>query len=53
MLSIWIPLLVCIIGALVFAFAKGDVKRLGEHAFWTGLLATLLTLALAHRAIHW
>lgn len=43
---IWVPLLVCIIGALIFAIStNGKAQTLGQHAFWTGLLVTLLTLA--------
>lgn len=41
-----IPLLVCIVGLVIFCVSKTnpDSKKLGEHMFWTGLLATLLQL---------
>ena len=39
----YFPLLVCIIGLLLFALAKDKVARIGEHMFWTGLLVTLLS----------
>lgn len=43
MLIAYFPLLVCIVGLLVFALAKDKVSRIGEHLFWTGLLVTLLS----------
>jgi branched-subunit amino acid transport protein AzlD len=44
---IWIPLLVCIIGLVVYALStqNGKAQTLGHDAFWTGLLVTLLELA--------
>jgi len=44
MASIAISLLVCIVGALAYALASGKASRLGELAFFAGLLATLLML---------
>lgn len=43
MVIAYIPLLVCIVGLLMFALAKDKVARIGEHMLWTGLLVTLLT----------
>jgi hypothetical protein len=48
-INIGVPLLVAIIGALVFAISKnGDVKELSKHAFWCGLLVTLFVFATTH-----
>jgi len=44
--TIFVPLLVCIIGALVYALAaNGKLARLGEIAYGNGLLVTLLEVA--------
>ncbi len=46
MLIAYIPLLVAIIGVLVWVLASnGKLQRMGEHMFWTGTLVTLLTAA--------
>ncbi len=48
MLVAYIPALVMIIGLLLYMLASNaKVQRLGEHAFWTGLLVTLMTAARA------
>ncbi len=41
-----IPILVCIAGLLIFVLAKPapDLKRIGEHMLWTGMLVTLLAV---------
>lgn len=45
----YLPVLVCIIGALVFALSKNtDVKALGKDAFWCGLLVALFVFATTH-----
>jgi hypothetical protein len=37
-----IPLLVCIIGLLIYVLSSNvKVTKIGEHMFWTGLLVTL------------
>lgn len=42
---IYLPLLVAVIGLLMFALCKNnpDVKEIGRIMFWTGLLAFLLS----------
>jgi Na+/phosphate symporter len=41
---IYLSLLVCFIGALVYGISENPkVAELGRCAFWTGLLAFLLT----------
>jgi hypothetical protein len=40
-----VPFLVCIAGALIYAFASGKAEAIGKDMFWTGLLVTLLVLA--------
>lgn len=38
-----VPILVCIVGLLLFAFApQAKAQRIGEHMFWVGLLTALL-----------
>lgn len=45
MLVAYIPLLVAIVGLLMFALASNaKVARIGEHMMWTGLLVTLLSV---------
>jgi hypothetical protein len=45
MLIVVIPLLICIAGALVYAFASNPkLAEIGKIMFWTGLLVTLLNL---------
>lgn len=43
-MTIWLSLLVALIGAVVFIITKNnaDVKRLGELSYFAGLLAFLL-----------
>jgi len=42
-MTIWISLLVCVIGALVYALStNGKVSEMGRIAFGFGLLAFLL-----------
>lgn len=46
MVVIWLPLVVCIIGLIVYMVsANGKAQTLARDAFWTGLLVTLLMLA--------
>jgi len=46
MLIAYFPLLICIIGLLMFVLASNaKLARIGEHMFWTGLLVTLLSTA--------
>lgn len=47
---IYIPLLIALIGLVMFLVARtnADVKRIGEHMFWTGLFVTMLTLSSTH-----
>ncbi len=41
-----IPLIACIIGALVFVLASNSkLQELGRGAYWCGLLVTLFVLA--------
>ena len=41
---IYLPLLICIIGALMYALsANPKIAELGRLSFWVGLLAFLLT----------
>lgn len=46
-LSIILPVLVCLLGAVVFVATKtnGDIKEIGRVAFAFGLLVSLLVLA--------
>lgn len=46
MLVIWLPLLVCLLGLVVYMVStNAKVQSLALHAYWTGLLVTLLDLA--------
>ena len=47
MVIAYVSVLVCLLGLLVFVLSKtnADVKRLGEHMFWCGLLTTLMSAA--------
>lgn len=46
MLIAYIPLLVALIGVLIWALASKQIaQRIGEHMFWTGLLVTLMTVS--------
>ena len=46
---IYLSLLVCIVGALMFALSNnGKVSALGQDMFWCGLLAFLLTVGSGH-----
>jgi hypothetical protein len=41
---IYLSLLVCIVGALIYAFATNPkLSEIGRMSFWCGLLAFLLT----------
>lgn len=45
MLLIFVPLLVAIVGLLIFALSdKPKTQRIGEHLFWTGTLVTLMSI---------
>ncbi len=44
MLIAYLPLLICIIGLVVWQIPNRFSKA-GEHAFWTGLLVTLFSVA--------
>lgn len=44
-LVILVPLLVCIVGLLVFALSSNKLSTLGGYAFFAGLLVTLLRLS--------
>jgi hypothetical protein len=45
-MSFWIALIVCIAGLVVYAISNnGKSQTLALHAFWVGLLATLLEWA--------
>lgn len=40
---IYLALLICVIGLVIFFASKnGEVKQIGLHMFWVGLLAFLL-----------
>lgn len=43
MLYGYIPLIVCLIGLFVWQIPN-RFSKVGEHAFWTGLLVTLFSL---------
>lgn len=45
MITILLPLAVCLVGALVYALASGKAVELGRIMFFCGLLATLLHLS--------
>lgn len=43
---IYIPLLICIIGALIFGISQnGKATALAKDMFWCGLLVTLYQMA--------
>jgi len=46
-MMIYLPLIVCIIGAVVYATTKNnaELKEMGHDAFWCGLLVTLFQFA--------
>ena len=45
LLTILVPLLVAIVGFLLFCFAANPkIQKTGEHMLWTGLLCTLLAV---------
>lgn len=41
-MTIYLSLLVCIIGLVVFLFATGKAEKAGNQAYWIGLLVFLL-----------
>lgn len=46
MLIAYLPLIVCIIGVLLYALATNvKVSAIGKDMFWTGLLVTLFSTA--------
>lgn len=45
MISIAVPLLVCLVGALVYALAAGKVSDLGRIAFAVGLFWTIYAVS--------
>lgn len=45
-----VPWLVCLIGLVLYLGAEGKLGTIGLHAFWTGLLVALYTLA--HAVVH-
>lgn len=53
MVIIYLAPLVMLVGLVMFFAVKNnaDLKRIGEHMFWCGLLATLLAVGLG-RAFH-
>jgi hypothetical protein len=52
MIIIGIPFLVCIVGLVMYAFAKDPkVARVGELMFFAGLLVTLLAVSGGHLRI--
>ena len=47
MIVIWLPLLVCLVGLLMYLLASPQhpkVATIGLHMFWVGLFVTLLAL---------
>lgn len=44
MIVILLPLLVAVVGLLMYALAAGKLVEVGRIMFWCGLLATLLHL---------
>jgi len=40
-----VPLVVCVAGALVYAFADGKPAEIGRIGFFAGLFVTLMKLA--------
>jgi hypothetical protein len=49
MIQVAWPLVFAVVGALVYAFAPGKASRLGELAFFCGLL--WLVYAMSHAAL--
>ena len=45
---VFLPVLVCVLGALTYALAAGKASELGRLAFWCGLLVTLFEFAGQH-----
>ncbi len=46
MLISYLPLLICIIGLLIYALAANPkIAEIGRTMMWTGMLVTLMTLA--------
>ena len=45
MIVILLPLLVALLGLLMYALASGKLVEVGRILLWTGLLATLLHLS--------
>lgn len=43
MMIAYLPLLICIIGLVLFKLVPAW-SRVGEHMFWTGLLVTLMSV---------
>lgn len=41
----WLPLAVCVAGAILYAIAKDPYKELGRGAYWCGLLVFLFHFA--------
>lgn len=42
---VFLPMLVCIVGLLIYALAvNGKVVSIGKDMFWVGLLVTLLRM---------
>ena len=51
MVIAYVPLLVAVIGLLIFVLAaNGKLQKVGEHMLWTGLLVTLFSAA--QRLVH-
>lgn len=42
-----VPLIVAIVGLLMYVLAEGKLSEVGRAMLWTGLLVTLLVLARA------
>lgn len=45
MIIAYVPLVVCLVGMLLFALSDAKVSTLGKDMFWTGLLVTLVSLS--------
>lgn len=39
---VYLSLVICIVGALIYAFMSGKAEALGKDMFWVGLLVFLL-----------
>lgn len=44
MLTLWLSVLICIAGALIYGLSNGKASALGKDMFWVGLLVTLLQI---------